>query len=239
MDIEYCMLRGLDLKIDSNLQIKNPKLSEIYDIGYEKYSMYTSFITSSPYDLMVELKDIGIDYESLTHYQMFWNFYANQDIYKESFKYFTGQYYEIFKDESGNIVLVNENSIIDEFKFNEIIYFIKRINYLRLKPEYNPGNKTTLLYLMQQKRKRAKRRKKKEKINLESIISSVVWFSNNGTNLNNIWELTISQLYDGYFRLNKIDNYDKIMNALYAGTIEKSKIDLEEINWSSIINTDN
>ena len=63
MNLDLCMLGGNDWKIDDNLKIKNPKIKEMFDIGYEKYSLYVTLITSSPYDLMVELNDIGIDYK--------------------------------------------------------------------------------------------------------------------------------------------------------------------------------
>lgn len=239
MNIDLSMLRGIDLKFDENLQIKNPKLSEIFEVGYEKYSLYVTLITSSPYDLMVELNDIGIDFESVTHYQLFWNFYHSQDIYKEALHYFTGHHFEVVKDEKENVMLVNEKCMIDEFKFNDIVYFLKRINHLSLKQEYNPGNKTALLYLMEQKRKAQKRRIGKEKINIESIISSVAWYSNNGVNIFNIFDLTISQLYDGYFRLNRIDNWRNTMIGMYTGNISSKDIKLDNINWSNIIQTDN
>ena len=53
-----------------------------------------------------------------------------------------------------------------------------------------------------------------------------------------IFNYPIYRIYEGYARLNALDNWDKTVTAYYAGTIdtEKTKINFEKINWSKILN---
>jgi hypothetical protein len=69
---------------------------------------------------------------------------------------------------------------------------------------------------------------------LDNIISAVAWKSPN-LSIKEIFDISIYQLYDGYFRLIKIDNYENTMRGLYSGSIDtsKTKIDFDKINWAS------
>lgn len=77
----------------------------------------------------------------------------------------------------------------------------------------------------------------KSKNNLPSIISGVAWKS--GIGIDRIWNLTIYQLYDAYMRLGLIDEVDKTLNGIFAGTIDKDKVDKKELDWAKIIKINN
>jgi hypothetical protein len=68
---------------------------------------------------------------------------------------------------------------------------------------------------------------------LLSILSSIAW--KNKLYINNLLDYTVSQIYDGYFRINNIDNYDKTMYGIYSGNIDGSNIDMEKLNWSKVL----
>lgn len=93
----------------------------------------------------------------------------------------------------------------------------------------NSGSKGTAKYILKQIEK--KRKVQRQEINLQSIISSLIWKSGIGKE---ILEYPIFMIYEGYARLNLIDDWDKTMTAYYAGNIDtsKTKINFSKINWS-------
>jgi hypothetical protein len=72
---------GKDLKLSDNIFVKHPTIQEIYDIsdGTESTRIYWSMVytlTCDPYDNMVMLDDMGIDYEETDCFNVFlyyWN----------------------------------------------------------------------------------------------------------------------------------------------------------------------
>ena len=52
-------------------------------------------------------------------------------------------------------------------------------------------------------------------------------------NLINIWEYTVYQLYHAYQRINRIDNENRILTAIYTGNMDGNKTDLEKIHWAN------
>lgn len=71
-------------------------------------------------------------------------------------------------------------------------------------------------------------------INLMSIIAGVST-KHPSINLLNIWEYTVYQLMYTYRYLNNIDNENRVVSAVYAGTVDGKKIDLEKIHWANEI----
>lgn len=229
---------GDDLILFDKLIIKHPKLIDIKKLGYQKYMQYISNLILSPKDIADILWFESQQwYEDISHWTFFIQMYMNETSYKDALKWFTGYEFYVMTDKDNNLFLadIEKKIIINEFTFMVLLDFIKQINFIPNKIDLdNCGNKHTKIYLLKQMYKKRKKNTK-EKIDLASIISAVDWKSSKG---NEIWNFSIYRIYEGYFRLNQIDNYDKTMMGLYFGTIDTSKnpIDFEKINWSNIIN---
>ena len=65
------LLRISDYEINDKIAVHVPTVNEIFDFGDQKYYSIVQTLIATPFDLMVELDDIGIDYESITNYQLF------------------------------------------------------------------------------------------------------------------------------------------------------------------------
>jgi hypothetical protein len=180
--------------------------------------------------------DMKIWYEDLTQWKLFIDLYLQypKEI-TDSLLWFTGLNFKIYEHE-GNFYLYNEEQdiAINEYFFMLISDYIRKINFMPNKSEIEQcGNKITKTYMLERQQKKRKKNIK-TKINLSSMVSSLIWKGNKGIE---VWNFPIYAIYEGYFRLNAIDNYDKTMTALYSGAIDttKTKIDIENINWSNII----
>ena len=65
------LLKVNEYKINEKISVHVPSVDEIFDFGDQKYYSIVQSLVATPFDLMVELDDMGIDYESITNYQLF------------------------------------------------------------------------------------------------------------------------------------------------------------------------
>lgn len=127
----------------------------------------------------------------------------------------------------------------DCFKFTEYHYNITK-EYLRdinwFHPEYDfvhGGNKRAKKYILKEQYKQ-RNKKHKETVTLESIASSLVA---RGQPYSEVINYPIYVVYNQYYRLVKVDEYQNTLRALYSGCLDtkKNPIQWDKINWSSII----
>lgn len=72
MEVDKLSLyRGQDYKINENIIIHQPTLGEICDFGEGRYFSIMQTLTAIPSDMKSQLDDIGIDYESISDFELF------------------------------------------------------------------------------------------------------------------------------------------------------------------------
>lgn len=129
----------------------------------------------------------------------------------------------------------------DNFRLTSHIYyimidFLKKINWLNCDYDFLKGGSLgAKKYILKQRyKKRQKDAKRKPLIDLSSIISSIIA---KGQKYEDILGYSIYLVYEIYYRLVKIDEWNNTMQALYTGCMDtkKNPINWEKINWSSII----
>lgn len=243
------LLAGLPIKIKNVGNIYPLTLREIAEIGVKKYNSYLNLLCFE----LEDLKSIGLDdtINKLKNISTF-DIIAMNCCYNEKFKNIAIEALSLFFKEEVNFINykkghvnlaffylgdVKDNRIIHKENFEDIKSVIRQQNLIQSnkdkKEEYNFANEAAKKMYEKIQKSRQKAPKPKSNIDLHSIISSVAWKC--GVGINEIWNLTIYQLYDAYYRLNVIDNYDNITSGVYAGTIDGKKIDLRKHHWSNII----
>lgn len=237
---------GDSLKLTETITVKNPKITEIKNLKDEGYAKYLNAICATPYDLMVELHDNGIMYTDLTDFGLFIGMCVqnlqnckNEDeikdnIYYKSFIFWFGKMFFPCQNTENNTWFLQSESgeIIDEFLFKEITTFIKKLNFISLAPKFSPNNKRAKEFLIEQTRVEQKDKTSISKVSLQSICSSIRC---KGISKQEITEMSIYELYESYYRMSIIDNYDKTMAGICSGTVDSSKMNLDEINWANMI----
>lgn len=234
-DIQLRLLANMPIEIDGIGKLQLPTLTEIIRMGESTYNYHLSLILFSKN--LVTSQDVNeySDFEVL----------SSLLLYDREFRKVIFEAIETFFDVSPQITSeglvyfgdLSEFTILTEEKWNLIQKIIKLGNYIHghQEDEYKPGNERARKFLEQQKKRKemvAKLKKKEQPINLHSIISAVAWRTNGFEQLLN---LTIYQLYDGFYRLGLIDNYHYTFTGIYTGNIDGSKIKLPEINWANVI----
>jgi len=241
-DLNLKLLAGMSINI-SNLGIISPlKLREIINLGESNYNELLSV-------LLIDKSNIeGLKDQEFSNLELLMVFCHQSNEFRDktlkALKLFLnneffvsneGLFYcrDLISDNYG--LMVYKYIIIDKIPFNDFQMVLKKANHIETKKEDEiiPGNERARKFM--EKLKLSKQNiKKPETMNLHSIISGIAWKSNN-TNIINIFDLTIYQLYDAYHRLENIDNYHYTLSGLYAGTVDGKNINLSNITWTKII----
>lgn len=234
------LLRISDYEINDKISVHVPTVNEIFDFGDQKYYSIVQTLIATPFDLMVELDDIGIDYESITNYQLFLLMMESIAINEEDTSIFFGNlnlksFQEAVNPQNGEKVLWDKDNdiVIDQMIALEICNAIRKIHFWKA-PLGKAGNAEAKAYLIERNRKKKQRLAKKPyKSFLESMIISLVNTEEFPYNYETVMGLSIYKLNASWRQIQKKKHWEQTMGGVYFGTVDTSKIDLEKINWLS------
>jgi hypothetical protein len=240
-DIELKLLAGIPIEIENVGKLYPLTIRDIALLGNDKFNMYISSLVfdvenldnyEDNLDKFDDLSTFDVISVYCIHDEKFRNLTieALNTFFKEEIIFYAKYSVFIVGD-------IDNKNIINRDNYDDIKYVLrKQYNIAKMEKEtHNPANERAkkMIEEIEMAKKDKPKIKPKEKINLHSIISSIAWKSHIG--INAIWDLTVYQLYDAFYRLGLIDNYDKIMSGIYAGTASYKYINYDDINWSKII----
>lgn len=234
------LLKVNEYKVNDKISVHVPTVDEIFDFGDQKYYSTVQTLVATPFDLMVELDDIGIDYESITDYQLFVLMMESIAINEDDTTIFFGNlnlknFQEAVNPQNGEKVLWDKNNdiVIDQMIALEICNAIRKIHFWEA-PVGRAGNAEAKRYLIERKRKTKQRLAKKPyKSFLESMIISLVNTEEFPYNYETVMGLSVYKLNASWRQIQKKKHWDQTMNGVYFGTVDKDKIDWEKISWLS------
>lgn len=234
------LLRISDYEINDKIAVHVPTVNEIFDFGDQKYYSIVQSLISTPFDLMVELDDIGIDFETITNYQLFMlmleSIAANES---DTSILFGSLNLKDFREadnlKTGERILWNKKDdiIIDRMIALEICNVIRKIHFWEA-PIGQAGNAEAKRYLIERNRlKKQRLAKKPYKSFLESMIISLVNTEEFPYNYETVMGLSVYKLNASWRQIQKKKHWEQTMNGCYFGTVDINKIDLEKISWLS------
>ena len=234
------LLKVNEYKVNDKISVHVPTVDEIFDFGDQKYYSTVQTLVATPFDWMVELDDIGIDYESITDYQLFVLMMESIAINEDDTTIFFGNlnlknFQEAVNPKNGEKVLWDKNNdiVIDQMIALEICNAIRKIHFWEA-PVGRAGNAEAKRYLIERKRKTKQRLAKKPyKSFLESMIISLVNTEEFPYNYETVMGLSVYKLNASWRQIQKKKHWDQTMNGVYFGTVDKDKIDWEKISWLS------
>lgn len=237
-ELKY-IISGSDAKF-GKIRIHNPSLSEIRDYGEHRYIAEMSAIILRPYDAAVMLDEVGMNYQEVKDYDLF--LMTIRSTIPEPTLLMPDVIFKDFEHgvnpENGTPILYNPKTgaIIDELIYHQMVEYVRGIHFIRATLEYDAGNATTRQYLIRKMKREAQRRKRKGvESQYSTIISALVNNTNCKYNYDSIWQLKVSQFWDSFFRINKLQSYQNTMIGVYTGNIDVSKLDKEGLSWCSRI----
>jgi hypothetical protein len=232
-DLLYCT----NYKLTEQITIHIPTIKEILSYGEENFFNLISLSLATSKDYMVELYDNGIDYETVSDFELFSQmlFFNLKQI--DTSIIFNNLNLDDFKlvlnPDNNETVLFNEkeNIIIDQHIYNLICDKLREILFLE-KDNYKAGNYEAKMFMIERARKKKQRASKKPcKPVLRPLIISLVNCPEFKYNYEQTYDMSIFRIYASIKAIQKRINYNNIMRGIYAGTINSSDINMQEINW--------
>ena len=211
------LISNSDISYDRICTFRHITLNDIKNIGLSKYDAYictlhldvetinkichVEFDSSS-----IDIFDILVSDESLRNSvcEAFSFFIAGNVVFNQSYNTFA-----ICKDGTNDVI-----GVINKDNFREVASGIFQLNFIPYDELLETGNtskkaKNILDKLKKGRAKLAKAKGGDSNINIPNMISSIVAYGKNYT-YENIWSLTVYQLYDLFFRLNAKTQFDII-----------------------------
>lgn len=234
----FLKLSSVDIP-NTKLSIRIPTVGEILDNEQHYYSLITS-LTATPFQYMVQLDDNGIDFTTITDYQLFATLFPS--FAQEDVSLIFGdidlsdiRLYENSKNKSLNLYSPKNDILIDELVYSEIVGVIRKINGLK-RENRKPGNDEAKQRRINLERKKQKRNSKKPyEPYLEKLVVSLVNRPEFKYNYEETYSLSIYQFNQSFNQIKRSIDFDNTMIGVYAGTIDTSKIkDRSCLSWIPI-----
>ena len=223
-----------EIRINDSIHVMIPKVGDILDNEDEYYGM-VSMLTAMPVDLMAQLDEIGIDFETINEYELFLMMFPGLQTRNTSLIFGDLQLKDFStaeNTENGMIVLRDPNTgvVIDRAILGKIAAALRKIHGFE-KNRRKPANPEAKEYMLQRAKAKMKRRKRSEDSQLESLIISLVCTEQYKYDFEGTRELSIYQFNECIRQvISKID-YDHRMAGVYAGTIDPKGLSQDDLTW--------
>lgn len=253
------LMSGKSLQVTDTITVKHPMIDDVLNIENgahceDVYWAYVSVLYSDPYSQMVWLNDIGLDYEEVSPFEVFilkWldaikkNTPEVIELMNSALNFFLEGEHKFdllpIGDEENNKVhwllydKETENCFINEDVFNVINFFVTQINNIdesgRIKPANEGAKKLLISQMRSEERRRRRNKNEKPSDSLAEAVSTAVWGSNGGVNVDNYKTQPIYMMTNGLKITIQRKNYEFVMGGVYAGTVKSDSISSELTYW--------
>lgn len=236
MENKKSLLKLSSIEVVPNLTVRIPTVGEILEDEFHYYNIVSS-LTAVPFQYMVQLDDMGIDYTAITEYELFSMLFLGYvqsdlsilfgDLDMTDFKYRT--------QDNRMVIISNKNDIvIDEYVYNKLADTIRKINLFD-KVNSKPGNEHMKKYLLEKERKKLKRNAKKPKeAYLEKLVIALVNTSDFPYDYETCMDISIYKFNQSFKQIQHRITFDNTMLGIYSGTVDTSKmINKDALSWIS------
>lgn len=223
----------------TQLSIRIPTVGEILEDEQNYYTLVSS-LTATPYQYMVQLDDLGMDFRQVTNYQLFMMLFPS---------FVQGNISILFGDidlsdiqiqknnQNESLILYSQKNklIIDEYIYSQLVEVIRKINNLT-KENRKSGNDEAKDFRIKLERKRQRRNANKPyEPYLEKLVVALVNRPEFKYNYETVEDLTIYQFNQSFEQIKTSINFENTMIGVYAGTIDTSKLkDRSCLSWLQI-----
>ncbi len=215
-------------------------LGEICDYGEHEYYSMIYQLTATPQSMKVQLWDMGIDYTTITPFELFYNILyrlypkENTSIIFGDLDFTKFQIKQ--RRDDGSILLYqvieSDEVIVDEFTYNMIMDYLRQVHVIQ-KDEKIPANESTKMILIEDDREEQLKNKNKEyHSQLKNLISSMINCEGFKYNHSQVWDMKINAFMDSVKRISKIKNAELLLQSGYSGFgVSLKDVDKKQLDW--------
>lgn len=230
------MYFGEDIIINDYIKIHIPTVGEIVEYGERDYYSMIFSLTAIPSDMKSQLFDMGIDYEEISDFELFYLLTRDltQDKTRLLFYDLDLSRMQLFKDGSNDKFFMFDKDnelVLDELIYLKMISCLRKLHNIKPKVE-KAANKTTKRILIQIDRDRlAKQKKDGYKSNLKPLISAMMRYPGFKYKSNELKQCSLYEFMDTVQGSQIYVHSVSLLQGSYSGMIDTSKINKKEFNW--------
>lgn len=229
------LLYKREIPVTDKIKIVIPSVGEILEHEAEYLSVVNAF-TCMPIDMIAQLDEAGIDFDSISPYELFLMLFGG--LREADTSLVLGDLdlkkFDLAIDEktSRPVLLDRENDIvIDRIVYMKISDTLRLLNNLE-KNRRKPANKEARDYMLERARLKQKRNTRKPfESQLEPLIIAMVNTEQFKYDYDGTRELSIYQFYQSVRQIIHKVEYDNRMIGVYSGTVSTKSLNPEDFNW--------
>ena len=233
------LLYARSYPVNDKISIRIPTVWEILE-NEVAYNSILSCVISTPYDFMVYLDDMGIDFEKLTEYDLFLLLFPSLQSADTSIVFGDldlSKFSPAINEKNGQVILLNaeDDIVIDRGVHDLICQAIRKINHLE-KVTRRPGNSEAKKYMIERARIKLQRaaRRKRETSELEKLIVALVNTEEFKYGYQEVLDLTIYQFRASVDQIIHKIHFNNTMIGVFAGTVKAKELPQEDLTWIPI-----
>lgn len=231
---ELSLYFGDPYVINDYITITIPKIGELVKYGERAYYSMLQTITAIPSEMKSQLWDMGLDWTTITDFQLFMMLAPTLPQSKTYILFgdFDFQAMRPFENRKNDtVVLLNPDTgaVIDELAYGKISSYLCSAHNLTKKVE-KAANEYTKKFMIEEDRQKQQYNQKQEyKSFLRPLVSAVK--CRMGYTLDYVKNMGLYEFMDDLSRLQVIVNTDALLKGMYSGMVDTKKINKKEFDW--------
>ena len=235
MDVDELQLYfGDDYVINDYIKITQPLIGQVVDYGEAQYFSMVHSITAIPSDLKSQLWDMGLDWCEVDDFELFMMLSQTLTPDRTSILFGDLDFSKLRpfnNNQNDEVVLANKETglIIDKLIYTRIANYLRKLHGITPKPEKAKGKRAKQAMIDEDRRIREFNKDKPFKSFLMPLISSLK--VKQGYTKDYVRNMGLFEFFSDISRIQAIDSADHLLNGMYCGMADLSKIDKKNFNW--------
>ena len=226
---------GDDYVVNDQIKLKQPTIGDIIKYGEADYFSMTHTLSAIPSDMKSILWDqMGLDWTKVEDFELF--IILSQTMTPDRTSIIFGDLdFSKMKPyrnpQNDEIVLVDKDAgiIIDKLIYMRMMIFLRKLHNITPKPEKAKGKRAKQAMIDEDRRNREYNKDKPFKSYLLPLISAVK--VKQGYTKDYVRNMGLFEFFDDLSRIQAIDSASHLLNGMYCGMADLSKVDKKELNW--------
>lgn len=236
LDVDSLFLYfGDDYVINDNIKLKQPTIGDVADYGEASYFSMIHTLTAIPSDVKSMLWDqMELDWTQVEDFDLFIMFSQTMTPDKTGI-IFGDLDFSKFKPyphpQNGEVILADKENgiIIDKLIYMRMMAFLRKLHNITPKPEKAKGKRAKQAMIDEDRRNREYNKDKPFRSYLLPLISAIK--VKQGYTRDYVRNMGLYEFFDDLARMQVIDNANHLLNGVYCGMADLSKVDKSEFNW--------
>ena len=232
---ELALYFGDDYVINEYITITQPTIDQIVRYGEASYFSMVHTLTAIPSDMKSIIWDqMQLDWTKIEDFELF--MILSQTLTPDKTGILFG-YLDFSKlrpfnnNQNDEVVLANKETglIIDKLIYTRIANYLRKLHGITPKPEKAKGKRAKQAMIDEDRRIREFNKDKPFKSFLMPLISSLK--VKQGYTKDYVRNMGLFEFFSDISRIQAIDSADHLLNGMYCGMADLSKIDKKNFNW--------